>query len=78
MAPILTGFAANSRVRRVLAAAALAGVELDYDKSFSMKSDWKTEAFLEKFPLGYLPTLEDGELRLQECAAIAEYGEFLV
>ena len=65
----------NSRVRRVLAAAALAGVELDHDKSFSMRSDWKTEAFLEKFPMGALPVLEDGDFRLCESGAIAEYGE---
>ncbi|KAK1921338.1 hypothetical protein DB88DRAFT_500426 [Papiliotrema laurentii] len=73
MAPKLTGFAGNARVRRVLASAALAGVELDYDKSFSMKSEWKTPEFLEKFPLGYLPTLEDGDLLLSESGAIAEY-----
>jgi len=65
----------NSRVRRVLAAAALAGVELDYDSSFSMKNDWKTEEFTKKHPLGYLPALEDGDLYLEESGAIAEYGE---
>lgn len=73
MAPKLTGFSGNSRVRRVLAAAGLAGVELDHDKSFSMRSDWKTEAFLEKFPMGALPVLEDGDFRLCESGAIAEY-----
>jgi len=41
-----------------------------------MKSEWKTAEFTEKFPLGYLPAFEDGELRLNESAAIAEYGEF--
>jgi glutathione S-transferase len=40
-----------------------------------MKSDWKTEEFLKKFPLGTLPTLEDGDLYLQESGAIAEYRE---
>jgi hypothetical protein len=65
----------NSRVRRVLAAAALAGVELDYDSSFSMKSDYKTEEFLKKNPVGYLPFLEDGDFSLAESSAIAEYGE---
>jgi glutathione S-transferase len=40
-----------------------------------MKSEWKTPEFLEKFPLGYLPTLEDGDLLLSESGAIAEYGE---
>jgi len=73
MAPKLTGFAGNSRVRRVLAAAALAGVELDHDKSFSMKSDWKTPEFLAKHPLGYLPAFEDGDFNLSESGAIAEY-----
>ena len=57
----------------MLAAAALADVELDYDKSFSMKSDWKTEEFLSKHPLGYLPALEDGDFYLSESGAIAEY-----
>jgi len=73
MAPKLTGFAGNSRVRRVLASAALAGVELDHDKSFSMKSDWKTSEFLAKHPLGSLPVLEDGDFNLSESGAIAEY-----
>ena len=40
-----------------------------------MKSDWKTAEFLEKFPLGYLPAFEDGELTLNESGAIAEYGK---
>lgn len=73
MAPKLTGFVGNNRLRRARAAAALAGVEVEYDSSFSMKSDWKTEEFLKKFPLGTLPTLEDGDLYLQESGAIAEY-----
>ena len=59
----------------MLASAALAGVELDHDKSFSMKSDWKTSEFLAKHPLGYLPALEDGDFNLSESGAIAEYGE---
>ena len=41
-----------------------------------MKSDWKTPEFLEKYPLGYLPAFQDGELYLSESGAIAEYGEF--
>ncbi|EIW73240.1 elongation factor 1-gamma [Tremella mesenterica] len=73
MAPTLTGFPGNSRVRRVLAAAAMADVELEHDKSFTFKSDWRTEAFLRDHPMGYLPVLEDGELKLSESAAIAEY-----
>jgi elongation factor 1-gamma len=73
MAPKLTGFAGNSRVRRILAAAALAGVELEYDNTFTFKSEWKTPEFLAKFPLGYLPVLEDGDLKLQESGAIAAY-----
>ncbi|WVQ94239.1 hypothetical protein IAU59_001317 [Kwoniella sp. CBS 9459] len=74
MAPVLTGFVGNSRVRRVRAAAALAGVELSYDDSFTFKSDWKTEQFLEKNPFGFLPILEleDGTV-LRESGAIAEY-----
>jgi elongation factor 1-gamma len=59
----------------VLAAAALAGVELDYDKTFSMKSQWKTEEFKAKHPLGSLPVLEDGDFNLSESGAIAEYGK---
>lgn len=67
----------NSRVRRVLAVAALAGVELEHDKSFTFSSEWKTPEFLEKNPFGFLPILEleDGTT-LRECAAIAEYSEF--
>lgn len=59
----------------MLAAAALAGTEIDYDSSFSMKSDYKTKEFLAKNPAGYLPLLEDGEFALAESAAIAEYGK---
>ena len=75
MAPKITGFAGNSRLRRVRAAAALAGVELDWDPTFTFKQEWKTPEHMEQFPLGYLPVLEDGDLRLQESSAIAEYGE---
>lgn len=39
-----------------------------------MKSDYKTEEFLKKNPVGYLPFLEDGDFALAESAAIAEYG----
>ena len=74
MAPKLTGAKGNSRVRRVLAAAALAGVELDWDDTFSPKSNWKTPEFLAKSPFGYLPVFEDGDFKLFESAAIAEYG----
>lgn len=59
----------------MLAAAALADVQLDYDSSFSMKSDYKTPEFLAKNPVGYLPLLEDGDFALAESSAIAEYGE---
>ena len=59
----------------MLAAAALAGVELEHDESFSMSSNWKTPEVLEKTPLGYLPLLEDGDFCLFESGAIAEYGE---
>ncbi|WWD22754.1 hypothetical protein CI109_107247 [Kwoniella shandongensis] len=74
MAPTLTGFVGNSRVRRVRAAAALAGVELNYDDTFTFKSEWKTEEFLKKNPFGFLPILEleDGTT-LRETGAIAEY-----
>jgi hypothetical protein len=74
MSPTLT-LLGNSRVRRVLAAAALAGVELEYDNTFTFRSEWKTPEFLAKFRLGYLPVLEDGDLKLQESGAIAAYGE---
>jgi glutathione S-transferase len=40
-----------------------------------MKSDYKTEEFLKKNPVGYLPFLEDGDFSLAESSAIAEYGE---
>ena len=43
-----------------------------------MKSDWKTSEFTEKFPLGYLPVLEDGDFYLSESGAIAEYGELIL
>jgi hypothetical protein len=47
----------------VLSAAALAGVNVDYDPEWT-----------DKFPLGYLPTLEDSDgFLLAECGAIAEY-----
>ncbi|WVO16046.1 hypothetical protein L204_103711 [Cryptococcus depauperatus] len=70
----LTGFAGNSRVRRILAVAALAGVNIEHDKSFTFASNWKTPEFLSKNPFGYLPILEleDGTV-LRECSAIAEY-----
>jgi len=73
MAPKLIGNPQNSRVRRCLAAAALSGAQVDYDSSFSLKSNWKTPEFLEKHPLGLTPVLEDGDFNLSECGAIAEY-----
>lgn len=41
-----------------------------------MDGSWKTEEFLKKFPLGYLPAFEgkDG-FKLQESGAIADYRE---
>lgn len=61
----------------MLAAAALAGVEVDLQQ-IDMTTNWKTPEFLAKHPLGYLPVLEDGDLNLSECAAIAEYGELIL
>ncbi|WWC85400.1 uncharacterized protein L201_000263 [Kwoniella dendrophila CBS 6074] len=74
MAPTLTGAAGNPRARRVRAAAALAGAEINWDSKFDMSGNWKTEEFLAKNPFGFLPTLEleDGTV-LRESAAIAEY-----
>ncbi|WWC97498.1 hypothetical protein V866_004381 [Kwoniella sp. B9012] len=74
MAPTLTGAAGNARARRVRAAAALAGVELNWDSKFDMKANWKTPEFLAKNPFGFLPTLEleDGTV-LRESGAIAQY-----
>jgi hypothetical protein len=43
-----------------------------------MKSDYKTEEFLKKNPVGYLPFLEDGDFSLAESSAIAEYGKSFV
>lgn len=42
-----------------------------------MDGSWKTEEFLKKFPLGYLPAFEgkDG-FKLQESGAIADYREY--
>lgn len=42
-----------------------------------MDGSWKTEDFLKKFPLGYLPAFEgkDG-FKLQESGAIADYREY--
>lgn len=82
MAPIgkLHGFAGNSRFRRALAVATYAGLDVETDPNFSMKDGaWKTEEFMKKFPLGYLPAFEgvDG-LYLQESGAIADYCEFLL
>ncbi|WVQ64375.1 uncharacterized protein L199_002538 [Kwoniella botswanensis] len=74
MAPTLTATAVNGRARRVRAAAALAGVELNWDSKFDMKANWKTPEFLAKNPFGFLPILEleDGTV-LRESGAIAEY-----
>ncbi|KAL7420213.1 hypothetical protein Q5752_005180 [Cryptotrichosporon argae] len=77
MAPIgtLTGFVGNSRVRRARAAAALAGVEIEFDENARfMGRDWKTPEFLAKFPLGTLPVFEttDG-FCFGESGAIADF-----
>lgn len=79
MAPIgkLYGFSGNSRFRRALAVATLAGLEVETDPKFTMKDGaWQTPEFLAKFPFGYLPAFEgtDGTL-LQESGAIADYCE---
>jgi glutathione S-transferase len=63
----------NPRVCRVQAAAALAGVELQLNEVKT--GEHKTEEFVKKNPLQYLPFLEDGDLAIAESAAIAEYGE---
>lgn len=39
-------------------------------------SDFKTDEFIQKNPLQYLPFLEDGDVKIAESAAIAEYGEW--
>lgn len=39
-----------------------------------MDGSWKTEDFLKKFPLGYLPAFEGADgFNLQESGAIADY-----
>ncbi|EJT47507.1 hypothetical protein A1Q1_03619 [Trichosporon asahii var. asahii CBS 2479] len=75
MAPVgkLYGAAGNPRFRRTYATAKAAGVEVEVVPCV-MDGSWKTEEFLKKFPLGYLPAFEgkDG-FKLQESGAIADY-----
>lgn len=71
-----TDHTGNPRFRRTLATAKAAGVEVEVVPCV-MDGSWKTEEFLKKFPLGYLPAFEgkDG-FKLQESGAIADYREF--
>jgi len=73
MAPTLFGASGNPRVRRVQAAAALAGVEINFSAVDMKAGEHKSEEFVKKNPLQYLPFLEDGDLQIGESAAIAEY-----
>ncbi|WWC86036.1 uncharacterized protein L201_000907 [Kwoniella dendrophila CBS 6074] len=75
MTPTLTGSATNDRVRRVRSAAALAGVEINFNSiDMSKPEEWKNEDFLSKNPFGFLPILElENGTILRESAAIAEY-----
>lgn len=66
----------NPRVHKAAIAAKYNGVEIEFP-AFEM-ADSKTPAFLEKFPMGKIPTFEsaNGET-LFESNAIAYYGAFL-
>ncbi|KAH7124593.1 glutathione S-transferase [Dactylonectria macrodidyma] len=76
MAPIGTLHAVpiNPRIRKIIATAAIAGVELSISPDFKFGESNKHPSFLSKFPLGKIPTFEtvDG-FNLSESYAIASY-----
>ncbi|CED83369.1 Translation elongation factor EF-1 gamma [Phaffia rhodozyma] len=59
------------KVRRILATAAFAG--LDLNRTTLESGEQKAEAYLQKFPFGKIPALEQGDFKLTEGTAIAYY-----
>ncbi|KAH7111214.1 glutathione S-transferase [Dactylonectria macrodidyma] len=76
MAPLGTLHAVpfNPRVKKILATAALAGIELTVPSEFKFGVTNKSSEFLVKFPLGKVPALETATgFHLVESNAIAYY-----
>ncbi|KAH8647767.1 glutathione S-transferase [Xylariales sp. PMI_506] len=64
----------HPRVRKIFAAAAINGLELEIPAGFEPGQTNKTPEFLAKFPLGKVPALETASgFNLAESAAIAYY-----
>jgi len=73
MAPILYTFPNSSRSAKGLIAAQYVKQEITIVPDFQFGVTNRTPEYLEKFPTGTVPALEDGELRLCESNAIAYY-----
>ncbi|KAG6336656.1 hypothetical protein ID866_2437 [Astraeus odoratus] len=79
MAPCgkLWGFPAQRQTKVILAAAAVAGLEID-TPHFEFRVTNKTPEFLAKFPLGKVPAFQDATgFTLVEGASIARYQSYL-
>ncbi|KAI8053688.1 uncharacterized protein B0P05DRAFT_561562 [Gilbertella persicaria] len=74
MAPLGTikSYPTNPRVAKALIAAEYTGVEINTE-AFDFAKD-KTPEFLNKFPLGKIPTFESAEVNIFESSAIAYYA----
>ncbi|KAK2736515.1 elongation factor 1-gamma [Colletotrichum kahawae] len=69
-------YSSNPRAFKVVAAAAVNGLAVDYAPDFVMGKTNRTPEFLANFPMGRVPTFRsaDGGLALFESDAIAQYA----
>ena len=66
-------FAPNSRAGRIVWLLEELGLEYDLNRMDFHPKDLKSDAHRERHPLGRVPVLDDGDIRIWESGAIVEY-----
>lgn len=66
-------FAPNSRASRIVWLLEELGLPYDINKMAFHPQDLKSDAHRERHPLGRVPVLDDGDVRIYESGAIVEY-----
>ena len=73
MSTLTLHFAPNSRAGRIVWLLEELGLEYDLNRMDFHPKDLKSDAHRERHPLGRVPVLDDGDVRIWESGAIVEY-----